>query len=68
MVSDENDLKLEDIPIARDFPNIFPDNLLSLPPVKKVEFTIDLVPGTTLIFKTPYRMAPVEIKELKAQL
>ena len=68
MVSDENDLKLEDIPIARDFPNIFPDNLLSLPPVKKVEFTIDLVVGTLPNSKTPYRMAPVELKELKAQL
>ena len=68
MVSDENDLKLEDIPIARDFPNIFPDNLLSLPPVKKVEFTIDLVVGTLPNFKTPYWMAPVELKKLKAQL
>ncbi|RVW16036.1 hypothetical protein CK203_079078 [Vitis vinifera] len=68
MVSDENDLKLEDIPIARDFPNIFPDNLLSLPPVKKVEFTIDLVVGTLPNSKTPYWMAPVELKKLKAQL
>ena len=66
VVSDENDLKLEDIPVVRDFP--YANDLLGLPPKKEVEFTIDLVPGTTLIFKTPYKMAPVEIKELKAQL
>ena len=66
VVSDENDLKLEDIPIVRDFP--YANDLLGLPPKREVEFTIDLVPRTTLIFKTPYRMAPVEIKELKAQL
>ena len=66
MVSDENDLKLEDIPVVRDFP--YANDLPGLPPKKEMEFTIDLVPGTTLIFKTPYRMAPVELKELKAQL
>ena len=66
VVSDENDLKLEDIPVVRDFP--YANDLPSLPPKMEVEFTIDLVPGTTLIFKTPYRMALVELKELKAQL
>ena len=66
VVSDENDLKLEDIPVVRDFP--YANDLPSLPPKMEVEFTIDLVLGTTLIFKTPYRMALVELKELKAQL
>ena len=47
MVSDENDLKLEDIPIVRDNPNVFLD---------EVEFSIDLVLGTIPIFKTSYRM------------
>ena len=54
MVSDENDLKLEDIPIIRGFLNVFPDNLLGLPLEggERVEFTIDLVPRTTPISKT----------------
>ncbi|RVW69576.1 hypothetical protein CK203_066257 [Vitis vinifera] len=42
------------------------DNLLGLAPEKEVEFTIDLVPRTIPISKTPYKMAPMELKELKA--
>ena len=68
VVSNENDLKLEDIPVARDFPDVFLDDLFGLPPEREVEFTIDLVPGTTPISKTPYKMAPVELKKLKVQL
>ena len=68
MVSNENDLKLEDIPVARDFPDVFLDDLSGLPPEREVEFTIDLEPGTTPISKTPYKMAPVELKKLKVQL
>ena len=49
----------------RDFPNIFPDDLLNLPPEREVEFTIDLVPRTNPISKVPYRMEPIELKELK---
>ena len=44
MVSDENGLKLEDITIVRDFPNVFQDDLPGLPPEREVDFTIDLVP------------------------
>ncbi|RVW85748.1 hypothetical protein CK203_033353 [Vitis vinifera] len=57
----------EDILVVRDFPNVFPNDLSGLPPKSEVEFTIDLVPGTTPISKTPYRMALVELKELKLQ-
>ena len=39
-----------------------------MPPPRKVDFCIDLVTGATLIAKAPYRMAPVELKELKTQL
>ncbi|RVX13137.1 hypothetical protein CK203_018085 [Vitis vinifera] len=68
VVNKENDLKLEDIPIVRDYPNVFPDDLPGLPPKREVEFTIDVAPGTTPISKAPYRMAPMEFKELKIQL
>ncbi|RVW22912.1 Retrovirus-related Pol polyprotein from transposon 412 [Vitis vinifera] len=68
VVNKENDLKLEDIPIVRDYPDVFPDDLLGLAPQKKVEFTINLALGSTPISKAPYRMAPMELKELKIQL
>ena len=51
-----------------EFPDVFPDELKSMPPEREIEFKINLVPGTTSIAKTPYRMAPAELKELKLQL
>ncbi|RVW97780.1 Transposon Ty3-I Gag-Pol polyprotein [Vitis vinifera] len=68
VVSNESDLKLEDIPIVREYPDVFPEDLPGLPPEREVEFTIDLVPGIGPMSKAPYRMAPVELKELKVQL
>ncbi|GKV53720.1 hypothetical protein SLEP1_g60237, partial [Rubroshorea leprosula] len=60
--------RLEDIPVVREFPDVFPEDLPGLPSNREVEFAIDLVPGTGLISKAPYRMAPAELKELKVQL
>ncbi|RVW21348.1 Transposon Ty3-G Gag-Pol polyprotein [Vitis vinifera] len=68
VVNKENDLKLEDIPIVRDYPDVFPKDLSGLPLEREVEFIIDLAPGTASISKAPYRMAPLELKELKIQL
>ena len=62
VLSNESDLKLEDLPIVRDFPDVFPNDLPGLPPERKMKFTINLVLGTTPISKTPYRMAHVELK------
>ena len=56
------------IPVVREFPDLFLDDIKGLPPDREVEFTIDLIPGTELISIPPYRMAPVELRELKAQL
>ncbi|XP_071925131.1 transposon Tf2-1 polyprotein [Coffea arabica] len=61
-------VKLEDVPVVREFSDVFPEELKTLPPDREVEFKIDLVPGTAPISKTPYRMAPAELKELKIQL
>ena len=60
--------RLEDIPIVKEFPDVFPDDISGLPPDREVEFTIDLIPGTEPISIPPYRMAPAELRELKAQL
>ncbi|KAD6453180.1 hypothetical protein E3N88_07885 [Mikania micrantha] len=67
-VKDQEEKKIEDIPIVRDFPDVFPNELPGLPPVRQVEFRIDLVPGAAPIAKTPYRLAPSEMQELSSQL
>nr|GFC69777.1 putative reverse transcriptase domain, aspartic peptidase domain protein [Tanacetum cinerariifolium] len=60
--------RLKSHPVVRNFPYVFPDELPGLPPEREVEFTIELIPGAQPISKAPYRMAPVELKELKDQL
>ncbi|GKC15819.1 putative reverse transcriptase domain-containing protein [Tanacetum coccineum] len=59
---------LEDVPIIRDFPKVFPDDLPGLPPPRQVEFRIKLMPGATPVARTPYRLAPLKLKELSDQL
>ncbi|KAL0554138.1 hypothetical protein IC582_008052 [Cucumis melo] len=61
-------LKPEDVPVVKEFLDVFPDDLSCLPPDREIEFTIELLPGTTPISQAPYRMAPSELKELKMQL
>ncbi|KAK8652165.1 hypothetical protein V6N13_061187 [Hibiscus sabdariffa] len=46
----------------------FPEELPGLPPTREVEFRINIQPGTNPVFITPYRMTPIELKELKKQL
>ncbi|KAA3481444.1 Gag-Pol polyprotein [Gossypium australe] len=60
--------KVESVPVVYEFLDVFPEELPGLPPIREVEFGIELVPGTTLISISPYRMAPTELKELKSQL
>ncbi|KAL5563785.1 hypothetical protein UlMin_033532 [Ulmus minor] len=59
---------VEDVPIVRDFVDVFPEELPGLPPNREIQFEIELLPGTAPISKAPYRMAPAELKELQAQL
>jgi hypothetical protein len=66
--TEKSEVKLDGIPIVREFPDVFPEELPRLPPDKEIEFSIDLAPGTALISIAPYRMAPVELRELKEQL
>nr|AAK92604.1 Putative retroelement [Oryza sativa Japonica Group] len=62
-----NQITLEEIPIVREYPDVFPDDLPGMPPKRDIEFRIDLVPGTTPIHKRPYRMAANELAEVKRQ-
>jgi hypothetical protein len=59
------ELKLEDIHVVREFLDMFPDDLPGMSPKRAIEFKIELQPGTAPIAKAPYKMSPVEIKELK---
>ncbi|GKA31349.1 putative reverse transcriptase domain-containing protein [Tanacetum coccineum] len=60
--------RLEDVPIVRDFPEVFPEELSGLPPTRQVEFQIDLMPGAAPVARAPYRLAPSKMKELSEQL
>ena len=61
-------LKLDDIPVVREFSDVFLKDLPGIPIDREIEFSIDLLPGTSPISKAPYRMALTELKELKEQL
>ncbi|GKF51096.1 hypothetical protein Tco_0147563, partial [Tanacetum coccineum] len=68
-VEDKSEKKrLKDVPVVRDFPEVFPKDLPGIPPTRQVEFQIDLILGATLIARAPYRLAPSEMKELSEQL
>ncbi|GJX69998.1 putative reverse transcriptase domain-containing protein [Tanacetum coccineum] len=58
----------EDVPIIRDFPKVFPEDLPGLLPTRQVEFQIDLMPGAAPVSQAPYRLAPSEMKEFSTQL
>ena len=69
VVETENEgILVDEIPIVREFPNVFPNDIAGLPLDREVEFTIDLIPETEPISIPPYTMAPAKLRELKAQL
>ena len=61
-------VKLEDIPTIKELIDVFPKELLGLPPEREVDLAIEVLHGTTPISRAPYRMASTELKELKIQL
>ncbi|GJT63723.1 putative reverse transcriptase domain-containing protein [Tanacetum coccineum] len=60
--------QLEDVPTVQDFPKVFLEYLPGLPPIRQVEFQIDLVPGVAPVAQAPYKLALSEMEELSAQL
>ncbi|GJY81965.1 reverse transcriptase domain-containing protein [Tanacetum coccineum] len=60
--------RLEDVPIVRDFPEVFPEDLSGLPLTRQVEFLIDLISGAAPVARAPYRLAPYKMKQLSDQL
>ena len=59
---------LEDFQILQEFRNVFPDEILEIPPKGDIDFTIELVLGAAPVSKTPYMMSIVELLELKMRL
>ena len=57
-----DEVRLDDIPVVRKFLDVFPEDLPGLPLEREIEFEISLIPGTEPITRTPYRMAPAELK------
>ena len=57
---------MADIPIVREFPKVFFEELPGVPVDREIEFLIKCMPGTQPISKAPYRMAPAKLKELKS--
>nr|GEY24843.1 hypothetical protein [Tanacetum cinerariifolium] len=68
MEKKSEDKRLKDIPVVREFPDVFLEDLLGLTPVRQMEFQIDLIPGAVPVARTPYRLAPSEMQELSDQL
>ncbi|KAJ0567124.1 putative nucleotidyltransferase, Ribonuclease H [Helianthus annuus] len=60
--------EVKDVPVVREFPQVFPDDLPGLPPSRDIDFRIDLIPGANPVAKAPYRLAPSEMREFSNQL
>ena len=66
--TEKEGILVDEIPVVREFPDVFPDDIAGLPLDREVEFTIDLIPRTESISIPSYRVPPAELRELKAQL
>ncbi|GKC14964.1 putative reverse transcriptase domain-containing protein [Tanacetum coccineum] len=64
MSAKDKEHKEEEIVVVRDFPEVFPDDLSGLPPIREIEFRIELIPGVIPIAKSPYRLASSKMEEL----
>ncbi|GJX58998.1 hypothetical protein Tco_0290388, partial [Tanacetum coccineum] len=68
MSAKASDKKQEEVVVVRDFSEVFPDDLSGLPPIREIEFRIELTPGATLVAKSPYCLTPSKLEELSRQL
>ncbi|GJR51515.1 putative reverse transcriptase domain-containing protein [Tanacetum coccineum] len=66
--TEASEKRIEDVPIVKDFPEVFPEDLSGLPLTLQVEFHIELTPKVAPVARAPYRLAPAEMKELAEKL
>jgi hypothetical protein len=57
---------INNVPVVREYPDVFPEELPGMPPDRDIEFVIDLIPGTSSIDKRPYRMAALSWQNWKS--
>jgi hypothetical protein len=57
-----------EVPVVNEFPDVFPEELSGMPPNRDIKFVIELKPGTSPIYKTPYTIATPELAELKKHI
>ena len=67
-IDSERPRSVDEVPIVREFEDVFPEELPGVPPERQVKFSIDLVLGVVPIAKAPYCLAPPELHELSSQL
>jgi hypothetical protein len=56
------------VPVVNEFPDVFLEEFLGMPPDRDIKFVIDLMPGTVPIYKSPYRMATPQLAKLKEHI
>ena len=61
----ESITSLQDIPVACEYPDVFPEKLPGIPPVREIDFSVELVPDAAPISHAPYRMSTSELAELR---
>ena len=66
--SKRGQVDVEKIPVVREFPDLFPEELPGIPLEREVDLSIEIVPGTAPVSRAPYRMAPAKLKELRSFL
>ena len=66
--SKRGQIELENILVVKYFPDVFPEELPDIPPVREVDLSIEILPGTTPTSRAPYGITPTKLKELKIQL
>ena len=66
--SKRGQVDVENIPVVREFSDVFPEELPDIPLEREVDLAIEIVPGTVPMSRAPYKMAPTELKDLKSQL
>ena len=61
----KNSVRVDSLPIVRDFPDVYPEDIESLPPERELVFSIELIPRAGPVSKAPYQMTLLELAEVK---
>jgi hypothetical protein len=68
LIKPSEPVEIKEVPVVREYLDVFLVELTEVPPDREVEFAIDLTPVAEPISRTPYRIASAKLNELKEQL